>query len=105
SWTQDTTSCTTSQGVDLTHPYKGILPNTNPPKAEDAPYIPLGGYNSASRSFNATMFLLWTSSKPSSIAVPIGYQTWAFDGSATCPTTKNCTQAKNWTVTTKGTPG
>jgi hypothetical protein len=33
-------------------------------------------------SFNATMFLMWTSTLPNSIAVPIAYQSWGFSGGA-----------------------
>ncbi len=104
SYAYGTTSCTTSQGVDLTYPYSGLL-GTVPPEAEDAPYIGLAGYNNVTRSFNATMFLLWISGKANSITVPLGYQTWEFDGAATCPTTSRCKVAKDWTVTTSGTPG
>jgi hypothetical protein len=51
------------------------------------------------RSFNATMFLMWTSSLANSIPVPIGYQTWAFNGTAK----QNVSGA--WGAYTNGTPG
>jgi hypothetical protein len=98
-------NCTTSQGVDGGYPYTAILPGTSPPQAADAPALSGPPYNSLDRSFNATMFLLWTSKVVNSIPVPMGYQTWAFDGSATCSAAKNCYQATNWPVTTNGKPG
>jgi hypothetical protein len=80
--TQNTISCTSSQGIDGTYPYNGFIPGTNPPQAEDAPGLPLPSGYIVSRSFNATMFLMWTSNVANSIPVPIGYQTWGFSGSA-----------------------
>jgi len=98
-------TCTTSQGVDSAYPYAGIIPNTNPPQALDAPGVPLPSvnYKTVNRSFSATMFLLFTSSVANSIPVPLGYQTWAFNGTAKC--TSSCGTVANWTPTTNGTPG
>ncbi len=92
-------NCRFRIGVDKTYPYAGILPNTNPPQAIDAPGNPLPDNYTITRSFNATMFLLWTSNLPNSVAVPIGYQNWGFSGTAQ----QNSTEA--WTATTNGTPG
>jgi hypothetical protein len=97
--TMNTISCTTSQGVDLAYPYKGIVPGTNPPQAEDAPNAPLPTGYVVNRSFNATMFLMWTSNLAESIAVPIGYQTWGFSGTA-----QQNAKGK-WVATANGTPG
>jgi hypothetical protein len=58
------------------------------------------GYT-VTRSFTATMFLLWTSSFPNSIPVPLGYQSWGFSGSAQ----QNATGAWIPTVGTQPVPG
>lgn len=92
-------SHTFTVGLDTKYPYgAGTLP-TN-----DAPYVLLrSSYSSITRSFNATMFLMWQSSTSNSIPVPLGYQTWAFSGTANC--SSSCGSASNWTATTSGTPG
>jgi hypothetical protein len=97
--TLNTINCTSSQGVDQPYPYASIIPGTNPPQALDAPGLALPDNYVVNRSFNATMFLMWTSSLPNSIPVPIGYQTWGFSGGAQ--------QDMNgiWIATTNGTPG
>jgi hypothetical protein len=97
--TLNTISCTSSQGVDLSYPYAGIIPGTNPPQALDAPNFALPSGYAVNRNFNATMFLMWTSSLTGSIPVPIGYQTWGFSGSAQQDSNGN------WSATTNGTPG
>ena len=74
--------CTYTIGLDLAYPYKGIIPGTNPPQAEDAPNDSLTPGYVETRTFNASMFLLWTPSGSGSIAVPIGYQTWGSTGGA-----------------------
>ncbi len=80
------TGCTNTVGVDLAYPYKGILPGTSPPQAVDAPYDDLTAGWVESRTFNASMFLLWTpppaANGAATIPVPIGYQTWGFSGGA-----------------------
>ena len=79
-----TLTCTTTAGIDSSYPYAGIRPGTSPPKATDAPEIPLPGtYTTASHTFNATMYLLWKSNTSNSITVPLGYQAWQFSGSTT----------------------
>ncbi|MGB0124203.1 MAG: IPT/TIG domain-containing protein [Silvibacterium sp.] len=95
----NTITCTHDQGIDGGYPYSGIIPNTNPPQALDAPGDPLQNGYTATRSFNATMFLMWTSNVANSIPVPIGYQTWDFSGSA------QQNSSGKWTATTSGTPG
>jgi hypothetical protein len=74
--------CVSSQGLDGNYPYRGIIAGTNPLIAVDAPNSPLPNGYVVSRSFTATMFLLWTPSIANSIPVPIGYQTWEFAGGA-----------------------
>jgi hypothetical protein len=74
--------CNYTQGIDGNYPYRGIVPGTDPPQAEDAPGDSLTSGYVETISFNATMFLMWTSSLPNSIAVPIGYQSWGFSGGA-----------------------
>jgi hypothetical protein len=92
-------SCSTTQGIDTAYPYKGIITGTSPPQALDAPNAPLPSGYVVNRSFNATMFLMWTSSLANSIPVPIGYQTWAFNGTGKQNT------AGAWGAYTNGTPG
>jgi len=80
-------------GVDAPWPYGGdILPN------DDNPWIYLlSTYRTVTRSFQATMFLLWQSSTANSIPAPLGYQTWQLSGTASC--SASCGSASNWTVT------
>jgi hypothetical protein len=73
-------SCSTTVGIDTVYPY----PKNNVGNATDAPEAPLASiYNKATRSFNATMYLLWQSSQTGSIPVPLGYEQWQFSGSTT----------------------
>ena len=98
-------SCTFSQGIDGNYPYAGLIPNSSPLQAVDAPGIQLlaSSASSVQRTFSATMFLMWTPNLPNSIPVPIGYQTWGFSGTASCSTV--CGTWTNWTATANGTPG
>jgi hypothetical protein len=97
-------TCTHNQAIDQAYPYRGIIPNTVPPQALDAPGVGLPStYNTVNRSFNATMFLMWTSALANSIPVTIGFQTWTFNGTANCTT--SCGSISNWTATTNGSPG
>lgn len=74
-------TCTTSVGIDQAYPY-GSHPT--PTTANDAPEAPLPStYVTVTRTFNATMYLLWQSTTTSSIPVPIGYQSWSFSGTGT----------------------
>ena len=89
----------THSGLDFSYPYPGSPPPTN-----DAPLTQLlPTYTTLSRSFDATMFLMWQSASTPSIPVPLGYQRWSFSGSANCNV--SCGSASNWTATTNGTPG
>ena len=91
--------CAYSQGVDKTYPYQAIIPFTDPPQAEDAPADDLIPGYVETRTFNATMFLLWTPPGSGSIPVPLGYQSWGFSGGAS----QDITGA--WSATTNGKPG
>ncbi len=72
-------------------PY-GTLP------ANDNPAIQLAStLRTLTRSFEATMFLMWQSSTSNSIQVPLGYQTWQFSATASC--SASCGTASNWSVT------
>ena len=99
-------SCTATRtaGLDTAYPYPNVLSG----QAVDAPALQLlSNYSAERRSFNASMYLMWTPNPASgctagaacTVAVPLGYQTWAFSGSAT--------QNSNgsWTASTGGTPG
>ena len=85
-------------GLDQIYPYDTSLPTNDSPKIRL-----LSSYTTISGSFNATMFLMWQSTTSNSIPVPLGYQTWAFSGTANC--SSSCGSASNWTATTSGTPG
>jgi hypothetical protein len=79
-----TLTCTTTPGVDKSYPYKGIRPGTSPPKATDAPEIPLPTtYTTATHTWDAKMYLLWKSNTTNSITVPLGLQRWQFNGTTT----------------------
>jgi hypothetical protein len=75
-----TKTCSFSSGLDKTYFYAAVSGGS----ATDAPALQLLSTNSEqSRSFNATMYLLWQSNSANSIPVPVGYQTWQFSGSTT----------------------
>lgn len=97
------TGCSsTTPGIDRNYPYQGIILGTNPPQAEDAPGDSLESGYIETRTFNATMFLMWTppaAHGAATIPVPIGYQTWGFSGGA------SQNDKKAWVATTNGTPG
>jgi hypothetical protein len=74
----------------------------------DTPLVdPVAVYSKVSRSFSANMFMLWKSSKPGSIPVPIGSQKWHFSASTTntgYPTSENWTVPKTVYAGTDGDP-
>jgi hypothetical protein len=79
-----TLTCSFSSGLDTQYPY----PVNNVGNATDAPEAPLPStYTTASRSFSATMYLMWQSGSTTfaSIPIPIGSVAWQFSGSATEP--------------------
>ncbi len=93
-------SHTTTPGLDTSYPWAG----GQAPPTNDGPDFALASSDtSITRSFNATMFLMWQSNNANSIPVPLGYQTWAFSGTASCTTA--CAFSSSWTATTNGTPG
>ena len=74
-----TLTCSFNSGLDTQYPYP-----LSGGKATDAPFTPLPPiYTTASRSFNATMYLMWQSSLNNSIPVPLLYSQWQFSGSTT----------------------
>jgi len=84
-------------GLDTMFPYGG-------PPSDDSPgnlLLPAAG--TVTRNFTANMFLMWKSTLANAIYVPLGYQTWGFDGNATC--TASCGDAANWKAGTTGSPG
>ncbi len=91
-----TTTCTHNAGVDFSYPYAAQISAT---KADDAPFVvlPTSPYNNITRSFSASMYLLWTSSVAGSIPVPAGSVTWQFSGATTL------TKGKWGSVTGSGT--
>ncbi len=94
-----TLTCTNTPGVDGQYPYQGVY---NPPSRNDAPTMPLAYSPNASRAFNATMYLMWQSSTPNSIAVPVGSVPWTFNATATC--SSGCGDASGWTPSGVGGP-
>jgi hypothetical protein len=79
----DTTTCHTSAGLDFAYPYAAVISGVG---AVDAPALQLvaSTYTTEGwQTFNATMWLMWTPSGSSTVAVPLGYQTWSFSGSVT----------------------
>ena len=92
-------SCTITPGIDRGYPF---------PLTNDSPASPLlSSYTSLSRTENFTTYLLWQppSSVQNGIPIPIGYQQWGFQGSASC--SANCGSASSWTASTQsaGTQG
>jgi len=90
-----TLSCPTIPGLDGVYPY----PSQPPDYAHtwDAPAVPLELFDSkVSRTFKATMYLLWTSTIPGSIPVPIGSQKWYFTQAST--TNQGYPTDKSWTT-------
>ena len=72
-------ACTSAPGLDSGYPYGTTTPET------DSPATLLDStYRTQTRSFNATMYLMWKSSSANSIPVPLGSQTWAFSTAANC---------------------
>ena len=95
-----TYKCTASGGIDGAYPYQGAI---NPASRNDAPTMPLPYSPSASRAFNATMYLMWQSSTANSIPVPLGYIPWTFNATATCNKAP-CNVAADWTPNGNGGP-
>ena len=94
-------TCNSPIGLDSgSYPY----PSQSAGETSDSPLVRLDPTDTTiTRSFNATMYVMWQSTTAGSIPVPLGYQTWAFAGSASC--SASCSSASNWTAKTTGTPG
>jgi hypothetical protein len=68
-------TCTATPGLDGAYPYQSKTGQA----VNDAPFAPLPSvYTSLTRSFGATMYLMWQSSTHGSIPVPIGSVPWSF---------------------------
>ncbi len=68
----------TGTGLDTGYPY-AVTSSTN-----DNPSIALNSANKEeTRTFTATMYLLWSSGLANAIPVPLGYVNWQFSGDAT----------------------
>ncbi len=75
-----TCTATNTPGLDGAYPYQ----NKTGQPVNDAPFSPLPStYSTSSRTFNATMYLMWQSSTQNSIPVPMGSVPWQFSGSTT----------------------
>jgi hypothetical protein len=108
-----TVTCTHNAGVDNSYPYAAQINTT---QANDAPYVvlPTSPYNKITRSFSASMYLIWTSSVTGSITIPAGSIKWQFSGATTLTSgkwgsvtgsgTANAFVAANGTQSDKGYP-
>lgn len=82
-------------GLDNFYPLPPPLPPT------DSPSSGLAGTDTEdTRTFSASMYLLWTSSVASSIPVPIGYVSWGYFGDAVQNMTKHTWSLKSSNKTT-----
>ena len=91
-------TCTVVPGLesDVPYPYVKLATNT----AIDFPAIALlSTYTKEDRTESLRMYLMWQSSSNGSIMVPIGYQDWKFQGSATC--SSSCSKAASWKAATQ----
>jgi hypothetical protein len=87
-------SCPTIPGLDDRYPYPLAPPNFD--KTWDYPGVKLVPSESkVSRTFKATMYLLWKSSKTGAIPVPIGSQNWTIAQGRT--TNSGYPTSQNWT--------
>ncbi len=88
-------SCPTNPGYDgaLGYPIP-LVPGTD--YADDAPSVLLEPfYSKVRRTFKATMYMLWTSSIPNSIPVPISSQSWQFTQASS--TNSSYPSGQSWT--------
>ena len=99
--------CTAIPGgpeLDNTYPYGtegGNLFSTNGVKddtATDGPSVNLSSsYGELSRSFNATMYLMWTPSQTNAIPIPLARESWSLRGDAT-NTLANQSNGTQWAL-------
>jgi hypothetical protein len=98
-------SCVQASGPTTTNiTYSGGFDGSVfPSPTNDSPFTPLPTDDiSVTRAFAATMYLLWQpdpTDYPNSIPVPLAYQQWVFNGSATRATTSD-----SWTASGYGGP-
>ena len=79
-------------GLDTKVPYPG-------PPTSDTPALPLGSApTTTTRYFVANMFLMWQATGANTIMVPLGNQSWGFNGSATCAS--SCASNTSWAPST-----
>ena len=98
----------TKPGMDgaLGYPYPPLHPDDG--YVSDSPSAVLAGetnFSRVSRTFAATMYLLWTSNIPNSIPVPTSYQKWHFKtttANAGYPTFQSWTTPESKYVGTDG---
>lgn len=69
-------TCNGIGGLDGSYPYQSKMGQP----VNDAPFAPLP-YTSITRTFHATMYLMWQSTASGSFAVPTGYTAWGFSSS------------------------
>lgn len=69
-------TCNGIGGLDGAYPYQSKVGQP----VNDAPFAPLP-YNSITRTFDATMYLMWQSTVSGWFAVPMGYTAWSFSSS------------------------
>jgi hypothetical protein len=76
------TFCGVHDGLDKSFPFLGVE-KAHPQVAYDGPQMPLFSNSlTGTRTFHASMYLLWQSDEPKSIPVPIGHQDWQFVATA-----------------------
>ncbi|MGB9409565.1 MAG: hypothetical protein WCA89_18670 [Terracidiphilus sp.] len=89
-------------GLDSTLPYNFQYPDpvdATTTETNDSPGTPLDiTWDIATRTFNAKMYLMWTSQIPDSITVSLGYVQWAISGTATA----NDLNKPPWSLTSSG---
>ena len=88
-------------GLDSSLPYNDtpIPVDATTAETNDSPGTPLDiTWDIATRTFNAKMYLMWTSQIPNSITVPLGYVQWAISGTATA----NDLNKPPWSLTSSG---
>jgi hypothetical protein len=72
------TFCGGHAGLDKSFPFQGVE-KRNPQIAYDGPQMELYPNDlTGTRTFHASMYLLWQPKAPKSIPVPIGHQDWQF---------------------------
>jgi hypothetical protein len=77
-------ACPTYPGLDAKYPYPKSTDDPEKRTTYDSPGVPLSSsLSGVQRTFRATMYLLWTSTKDGAIPVPISSQDWQISGAHT----------------------